>query len=247
VDFQFLGGQENTAFKDIDNLVTSSRFKRIIIFLFILSSFPLIAFSQRKSDIGIFGGTSYYMGDLNPSKHFYFPGYAFGPIYRYNFDLRSSIRFSGIYHKLSGNSAGYGDPYVESLNAIFDARFIDASANYEINFIPYKTANRKLNQSLYLTAGVGYHIVLASNAPEGKSHFMIPFGIGYKFNTSKKMSAGMELSVRKTFTDTGIDGVSNIASETNKALFGNKDWYTFAGIFISYKIFNYRDDCPAYD
>jgi hypothetical protein len=242
-----LGKQGNTAFKYINNLETSGRFIRFILFILVLFSFPFIAFSQRKSDIGIFGGTSYYMGDLNPSKHFYSPGYAFGPIYRYNFDPRSSIRFSGIYHKLSGNSAGYGDLYVESLNSSFDATFIDASANYEINFIPYKTANRKLKQSLYLTAGAGYHVLLTTNAKEGMSHFMIPFGIGYKFNTTKKMSAGVELSVRKTFTDTGIDGITNIDSETNNTLFGNKDWYTFAGIFISYKIFNYRDDCPAYD
>jgi hypothetical protein len=247
VDCRFLGEQGDTAFKDIYKTGTSGRFSRFIVFLLILFSFPFIAFSQRKYDIGIFAGTSYYMGDLNPSKHFYFPGYAFGPILRYNFDPRSSIRFSGIYHNLSGNSINYGDPYVESLNANFDATFIDAAANYEINFIPYKTANRKLNHSLYLTAGLGYHIKITSNASEGKSHLMIPFGIGYKFNASKKMSAGVELSVRKTFTDTGIDGITNIDTETNNALFGNKDWYTFAGIFISYKIFNYREDCPTYE
>ncbi len=187
------------------------------------------------------------MGDLNPVKHFYLPGYAIGPIIRYNFEPRNSIRVSAIYHNLSGNSENYGDPYIESLDKSFNATFIDMAANYEINFVPYKTANRKMNRSVYLSAGLGYHFVLNSDAAGAKNHFVLPFGIGYKINATKKLSAGAELSVRKAFTDKGIDGVTNIASESNNTLFGNKDWYTFAGIFISYKIFNFREDCPAYE
>jgi hypothetical protein len=240
--------QVNSVVKNIFTIKTLCRESRIFIILTLLLLFPAWAFSQRKSDIGIFAGTSYYMGDLNPSKYFYSPGYAIGPIFRYNFDPRNSIRISGIYHNLSGSTARSNDPYIQSLTpASFDATFIDLAANYEINFIPYKTANRKLKQSLYLTAGLGYHIVLTSSVPAANNHVTIPFGIGYKFNITKKLSAGGEMTVRKTFTDSSIDGITNIASEANNTLFGNKDWYTFAGIFISYKIFNYREDCPAYE
>lgn len=246
MDFPFLVKQGNTVIEE-DNSFKISRESRFFFILALSLFFPLAMFSQRKSDIGIFAGASYYMGDLNPSKYIYFPRYAIGPIYRYNFEPRNSVRVSAIYHKLSGNTLNYGEPFVESLNTSFDATFVDASANYEINFLPYKTANRKMTQSLYLSAGLGYHFVLASTVPVAKSHFTIPFGLGYKFNVAKKLSAGTEVSVRKIFTDSGIDGVTNIASEQNKSLFGNKDWYTFAGIFITYKIFNYREDCPAYD
>jgi len=224
-----------------------NKINRIFIILLLLVLVPIHSFSQRKSDFGLFAGTSYYMGDLNPVKHFRSPGIAFGPLYRYNFEPRNSIRLSAIYHSLSGSSAGYGDPFIESLNTSFDATFVDAAANYEINFLPYKTANRKLNQSLYLSAGLGYHFVLNSTVPFTNSHFAIPFGIGYKFNAAEKLSAGFEVSVRKAFTDSKIDGVTNITTEPNNTLFGNKDWYTFAGIFISYKIFNFREDCPAYE
>ena len=239
--------QENTVVKKSFAFSTIRRESRKKIFLALFVFIPLFAYSQRKSDIGFFAGTSYYMGDLNPVKHFRAPGFAAGPFYRYNFEQRNSIRFNAIYHSLSGNSASYGDPYIESLNTSFDATFIDASANYEINFLPYKTANRKLNRSLYLTGGLGYHFILTSDVPEAKNHFFLPFGIGYKVNIGKKLSAGAELTVRKTFSDLALDGVTNITTEPNKALFGNKDWYTFAGIFISYKIFSYREDCPAYD
>jgi len=247
VECQYLEVHQDFEGKVKFNVKDYIRESRVLLILALLLFFPVKGFSQRKADIGLSGSTTFYMGDLNPSKYFYNPGYSFGTFYRYNFEPRNSIRLSGNYHTLSGSSTGYGDLFVQSLNASFTASFIDISANYEINFVPYKSANRKMNKSLYLTAGLGYNIVLTSSVPEAKSHLILPFGIGYKINTSKKMSAGVELTVRKAFTDSGIDGVTNIASDTNNTLFGNKDWYTFAGIFISYKIFNYRDDCPAYE
>ena len=183
------------------------------------------------------------MGDLNPSKHFDKPGYAVGPIYRYNFEPRNSIRLSAIYNFLYSDANGYGNDYIEELSLLsFDATFVDIAAVYEFNFIPYKTANRKLKKSLYISGGMAYNVNLSG----AQSHFSIPFGIGYKLNVAKKLSVGAEVSVRKTFSDTAIDGVHNVGSENNN-LVGNNDWYTFAGIFISYKIFNYREDCPAYD
>ncbi len=215
---------------------------RISGILILMLFFSLTAYSQRKSDIGFFAGTDYYMGDLNPSKHFYKSLFAIGPIYRYNFEPRNSIRISAIYNKLQGDSKGYGDVFVESLDKSFDATFLDFAAVYEFNFVPYKTANRKLNKSLYLSGGMAYNVNLSG----AQSHFSIPFGIGYKLNVAKKLSVGAEVSVRKTFRDDKIDGQVNVGGDDFN-LVGNNDWYTFAGIFISYKIFNYREDCPAYD
>ncbi len=214
-----------------------------IIFFFLF--LPLNTYSQRKSDIGVFAGTSYYMGDINPSKHFYSPGLAIGPIYRYNFELRNSIRISAVYHTLKASDNDFNDPFQQLRDASFKASFIDAAAAYEFNFSPYKTTNRKYNQTFYLSAGIGYHIVISSN-PYSPSHVTVPFGIGYKLNINKKFAAGIEFSERKVFTDL-MDGVENFTMEGNKHLFGNNDWYTFAGIFFTYKIFNFREDCPAYD
>ena len=63
-------------------------------------------------------------------------------------------------------------------------------------------------------------------------------------NLGKRLSGGLELSMRKTFTDE-IDGVENIGLEGVKHPFGNNDWYMFTGIFLTYKIFEFRDPCPA--
>lgn len=217
-------------------------FRYLLFFLFFLF-LSLNVSSQRKADIGFFAGTSYYMGDINPNKHFYSPSIAIGPIYRYNFHLRNSIRVSGIYHKLSANDSDFDDPFQQLRNKSFSGSFVDMATVYEFNFAPYKTSDQKENQSLYTSVGLGYHLAFG-----GENHITIPFSIGYKFNVRKKLSAGIELSSRKTFTDLKIDGISNPGiSNGDFHLVGNNDWYTFAGIFITYKIFNFREDCPTYD
>ena len=200
---------------------------------------------QRKSDIGLFAGTSYYMGDINLNQQFYAPGIAIGPVYRYNFHMRNSLRLSGIYHTLKGADADFNMPLQNARNASFSGSYLDFSAMYEFNFMPYKTSNRRTPYTLYIASGLGYHVVLNSDVPTN-NHFTIPFSLGFKANAGKRLSAGIEWSPRKTFTD-NIDGIENFTTESKLPLVGNKDWFTFAGIFITYKIFNYREDCPAYD
>jgi hypothetical protein len=33
----------------------------------------------------------------------------------------------------------------------------------------------------------------------------------------------------------------------NNLFFHNKDWYSIVGVFITYKIFDWGLDCPAYE
>jgi len=162
--------------------------------------------------------------------------------------MRSAIRVSGIYHSLSGADPDFNN----GTGADFSGRFIDFAASYEFNFLPYKSSDtRKYKYSLYTAGGIGYHLLLSGdpNTLEPmKSHFTLPVSIGFKFNVDRRLSAGIEWSPRKVFTDRGIDGVQNIGEEeSNLHLLGNNDWYTFAGVFITYKLFNYREDCPTYD
>jgi hypothetical protein len=223
---------------------TSNPSKKLIFFL-ILTFFTLQLFSQRKADIGIFAGASWYQGDIT-STPLYKPSPAYGILYRYNVHDRISFRGSAIFHSLSANDLDFNDPSNIIRSSSFNSRFADLAATWEFNFLPYNTLSQKTKYTPYISAGMGYHLLLSSDIPDAGNHFTIPFGVGVKLNIVKRLSAGIECTFHKTFTD-NIDGINNVTFDGNNNLLGNKDWYTFAGIFITYKVFKYREDCPAYD
>ena len=201
--------------------------------------------AQRKSDIGFLTGTSYYMGDINPAQHYYLPSFAIGPIFRYNFDQRHSLRAHAVYHTLAGNDADFPNQIRPQGLQDFQASFVDLALQFEFNWWPYKTAHRKSKYSPYVFAGLGYAYKL-SGSPAAQAHVNIPFGLGVKANLGKKLSGGIELGTRKTFSDR-VDGVVNPGETDQFAPFGNRDWYMITGVFITYKIFRFREDCPTYD
>ncbi len=215
--------------------------------VFLLTSFNLSA--QEKSDYGIFAGTSYYMGDLNPSVHYAMPSFAVGPIFRYNFNLHNSIRAHAFYHSLSGSDPNY-EGYIPPGSAPdFNAKFVDLGLDFEFNWKPYRTANRKTVASPYVFAGLGYGLKVAGSGSLGsqtRSHITMPFGLGYKVNLGRWLSAGFEASARKVFSDE-VDGFTNPPLDDVIAPFGNNDWYFFTGVFVTYKIFKFWEECHAYD
>ena len=201
--------------------------------------------AQKKSDIGFFAGSSYYMGDINPSQPLYHPAFAVGPIFRYNFDARHSVRAHAFYHTLSATDADFPGNFRPQGVQDFQAKFVDLGLDFEFNWWPYKTAFRKTKYSPYVFAGIGYAYKL-SGSPDAAAHVNLPFGVGVKANLGRKLSGGIELGSRKAFSDR-VDGVENPGDPEAFAPFGNRDWYMIGGVFITYKIFNFREDCPTYD
>ena len=194
------------------------------------------ASAQRKSDIGFMLAVPWYQGDLStliPRPSGLPP--AIGPFYRYNFNARNSLRAHGVFYSL-----GYAGEVFDGQPAEFQASFVDLGLDFEFNWWPYRTAWRKTKYSPYVTAGLGYSINYDGNSV---SHLYLPFGGGLKANLGKRMSGGLEVSMRKSFSDL-LDGVANYGSEGNTPV-GNNDWYMFTGVFITYKIFEYREPCPA--
>jgi len=244
--------------------------RALIIFLFFTLTYFNVA-AQEHSDIGLFAGTSYYMGDLNPSQHYTTIPLAIGPIYRYNFNNYSSLRAHAFYHKLSGSDDLFlGDDGLPASNApSFAANFVDLGLDFEFNWKAYRTAHRKTKASPYIFAGIGMGLNLSTIGfpppgvanPDGDVserippiHATIPFGFGYKINLGRWLSGGFEISSRKALTDL-VDGVKNPGLPgsqenfdlMNMGAFGNRDWYFFTGFFITYKFFKFWEDCPTYD
>jgi len=210
-------------------------FLLIIISMLLLSS-P--ATGQRNSDWGLMVAVPWYMGDLSPnSPQPVFSPPAFGGIFRYNFNMRNSLRAHVVKYDLIGEGEIFG-----GTQADFNASFVDLGLDFEFNWWPYKTAYHRTKYSPYVSAGLGYGLDLFGDS---KSHLYIPFGGGVKVNLGKRLSSGVEVNMRKTFTDR-IDGVVNAGGEGVESPVGNNDWYMFTGLFFTYKILNYENDCPAF-
>jgi hypothetical protein len=206
--------------------------------IIILLGFAHPASGQRKIDIGVMAAVPWYLGDINPSvpQTDFLPP-AIGPIVRYNFDMRHALRFHAVFYDLAASGEILGGTEAE-----FHSSFVDLGLDFEFNWWPYKTAHLRTKYSPYVTAGAGYSL---DRMGEGKSHAYLPFGGGVKANLGRRLSGGIEVVMRKTFTDQ-LDGVVNAGGEGVQTPVGNNDWYMFTGVFLTYKFTNYLNDCPAY-
>ncbi|HAF30617.1 MAG TPA: hypothetical protein DCG75_16370 [Bacteroidales bacterium] len=220
--------------------------KRILLlFLFTLSI--NFIFSQSKTELGVFAGTSYYQGDINKSKLFYSPSAAYGVILKYNLSNHLSTSLKGYYGKLSGSDSDFSNLENQLRGASFSATLIDISALIEFNFLPYTSSGyikkNKNRFTPFIFLGIGGNYIFSSGGFENP--ITIPFGLGIKYNIFERLTLGIEWSYKKTFNDE-IDGVINIQDEINNPVIHNDDWYSFCGVFVTYKLFRDKIDCPTY-
>jgi len=183
-----------------------------------------IAFSQDL-ELGLFGGGSYYLGELNPGKQFAFTKPAFGGVLRWNFDKRWALKFNGYRLELAGDDA------VSKVNELRNLRFTstvtEISALIEFNFLPYFTGSNITYVTPYLFVGPGFFIFkptadyngetisLRDIGTEGQTKeeryslygFAAVFGVGIKYSVTNRLGLGLEWGMRKTFTDY-IDDIS---------------------------------------
>jgi len=214
--------------------------KKKIVFTSVLLFFLLGGRSQTL-ETGIFAGASYYLGDINPGKHFDQSLFSTGIVARYNKDDRWAFRLS----LLLGNVQA-SDSYrhaVENRYLAFTSKITEFSGVVEFNFFPYETGNAKNKYTPYIFAGIGFfffepkisdyklrdygtegqNIGYEGRTPYEQRGLSIPFGIGFKYSLTKKIGLGIEWGMRKTFTDY-IDDVSttyylDASSYTNPDLF----------------------------
>jgi hypothetical protein len=198
-----------------------------------LCGISIFSFSQVKessNEIGLWGGGSYYIGDLNKT-HYSCTHFAGGFLYRRNFNKRLTLRMNVSYGTVSGADSLAGDDAIKSRNLSFRSRVVEIGPILEVNFISYAPGNtRKDFASLYLFAGLNYF----NMNPQGKledewfdlqplgtegqgseinskeyklNQLSIPLGIGLRWNITKRICLSLEYGIRKTFTDY-LDDVS---------------------------------------
>jgi hypothetical protein len=204
--------------------------------LFICISF--FSLSQEKRDIGLYGGTTYYIGDFNPGTPFYQPLPSGGVLFRYNSSNYYSFRLSLGIGAIQGshNPSKY---YLPGTPAPFSSQVISGEGVVEIGFLPFDTRSTKLKKmSPYIVAGIGASSVSGSILPN------VPMGAGVKYAFGNRLSLSVEWRFHKTFSDM-LDGYTNI-DESGRPIVHNNDWYSFGGVHIMYRLYNKKAICPVY-
>jgi hypothetical protein len=207
--------------------------------LFLLS---LSAFGQRSADYGIFGGVSSYLGDINPNRLLYSPLPAGGVFYRYNLNPRQAIRGNLFLGGLEGYDRDFNNDFQQARNWSFSGTVAELAVQFEFNFLPYSTQGKRWNYTPYLAAGGAIAFI---NTNSLTYEPVIPFSLGFKINVYKNLGIEAEYGFRKTFYDK-FDGLEDNVHPDHKAWLHNNDWYSFAGIAFTWKIYNKLAGCPAF-
>ncbi len=182
--------------------------------------------NAQTLEIGISGGVSYYLGDINPALPYVYSQPAYGAMVRYNINNRWSARFSYSRGKLKGDDLKSN--VVKNRNLNFQTNINDFSLIGEFNFWDYFTGSRKNYFTPYIFGGIGFFTFkpfnfsgtnLNAHGTEGQNvgynnrspyklwNFSFPFGFGFKYSLSDRFALGLEWGMRKTFTDY-IDDIS---------------------------------------
>ncbi|HOY47850.1 MAG TPA: DUF6089 family protein [Flavobacteriales bacterium] len=254
---------------------------------------------NRYSELGLFGGVSYYMGELNPGKQFFMVRPGGGLVYRYNTSRRFAWEIHGLYGSVQAEDARSGEDNQILRNLSFRSQIIEFAGLLHFNFFNYEIGNPETPATPYIFGGLGLFrfnpkadfqgewIALQPLGTEGQGSPVyadrkqyslmganIPFGFGVKFHAFGRLGFSLEWGLRKTFTDY-LDDVSTTYADPD-VLFAthgelaalladrslvnpgkinagrqrgnstNKDWYSFAGLTITYKIVPRKAECAAY-
>lgn len=190
---------------------------------------PVMAMSQQRFHVTLFGGISNYSGDLQDHKFtLQQSNFAFGAGVKYDFTPNIALRLAYNHGAIDGDDKKSHDALLQARNLNFSSKIDEGSLLVEYTVLNME--DRKVSPFIYsgLTVfhfnpytydSVGNKIFLKPLSTEGEgidgynrkpyklTQFAIPVGIGLKFRINENTVLAYELSARKTFTDY-LDDVS---------------------------------------
>lgn len=246
-------------------------------------------FRNGISEIGFLVGAGNYFGDIAPEIVLKESKPAVGFFYKYHHSRFLSSRYQFLFTQISGSDKNFaGNAY---RNISFHSNIFELGYNMEFNFVGFGV-NKNQHEKPHTTfvfAGInmfafnpkadlpsGDEIELRNIGTEGQKlngkreysliQPCLSFGIGYKFNLKRMTVIGLEIGLRKTFTDylddtkstypdfnalnakegTGAGDFSQphttqgnppVSAGTMRGDPNLKDWYLVAGITISFRDF----------
>jgi hypothetical protein len=219
-----------------------TKMNRILV-ICIAAMFPFLLNAQ-DSEVGLIIGTSGYSGDLTPNTNYLSTGQrhaALGIFLRKDLNRFTAVRGTFTYGKLSGDDAKSNIEGVQNRNLSFQSNLLELSLVGEINPLGTNSTGRRLQPYLYGGIAVfhfkpeanynGQLVELQPLGTEGQgmegfdkpyklTQISIPLGAGVKYQITERINIGVDVGVRKTFTDY-LDDVSGTYVNYNDLLAGN--------------------------
>lgn len=190
-------------------------------------------------------GVTNYSGDINPGYHTDDVHLAYTFFHRMNFSEIVSVKYAITFGKISSSDELPFDALAANRDASFSRPLVEGSLVFEYNFLDFKHEHSPIRWSPYVFGGVGFTRMFGERTGDySMMQPVIPFGLGFKQLVGKKFALGLEVGLRRTFFDEW-DNVSDGNVEFKDYQYGNpntNDWYTFAGLSVSYII--YKIPCP---
>ena len=248
---------------------------------------------KENTEVGLLGGISYYLGDLN-TTHFNNSLPFGGIVIRKNIDRRFSYKAELLYINISADDRDdTNDPIAMDRGLHFRSSIFELSGQIEFNFLPFEAGNALYTWTPFVYTGISFFnfnpqaedkkgewLDLQPLGTEGQgfesfperkkyplTQLAIPLGGGLKIAVNPSFNIILEYGVRKTFTDylddvsTTYPGNQQFINEDRRASGlmsdpkgnheigdqrGNpdkNDWYSFAGITLSFKLNNQTNGC----
>jgi hypothetical protein len=203
---------------------------------------PLIA---QKIELGAGVGGFNYKGDISPSlrMRFFKPGGSL--FFRFNPNQALSLRAEVSGGLIGADDKASKDPFQRERNLSFRTRIFEGSTVSEYNFLNFQERRFAVNWSPYVFGGIGYSKFKPDiqTSAYKTSSFVLPYGVGIKYQIRRPWNIGLEYGTRKTFTDY-LDNLGGQPVTTDK-IQGDpslKDNYYYVRISVSYTF--YKIVCP---
>ncbi len=197
-----------------------------IFMVIVILSLTAICVRAQEWEIGVFGGSSGYMGDLNPENPLAFNDWSTGASVKYNFNHTWGLRGNFTYANMFAYDGESRVAQRRERNLGFFGSVKEAALLVDFNFFKWLPQRGRIVYTPYIFAGIGRiqfepkwydfdhnKIKLREYATEdttyGRSATTIPFGAGFKYNLRGPWSVGVELGYRQELTD-NLDDVSGV-------------------------------------
>lgn len=186
-----------------------------------------VALAQKGWEVGLMGGVSYYIGDLNTNYSLKTPGHYFSAVGRYNFNSRLSAKGVVGLSRVMADDQYSSNIYERARNLSFRSDIKEIGARIEFNFLPLIHGSKDAFFTPYLFTGLGLFNFNPEAQLNGNWIFLQPlgtegqdidseyttssvnwqYGLGLKISLNYEWSINVEIASNNTLTDY-LDDVS---------------------------------------